>query len=270
MTLDLAMITHGPQGIERVATVLLPPQPGVRYVVSWQRHENAPIPTALLRPDVEIHRFDGVGLSNNRNNALDHCTADVILIADDDLTYLPGAFDEILRVFRENPGLDFATFRSEKDGNPEFPQSETCLGNRLPKGYYVTSFEMALRRSSAGNLRMCPELGLGAPRYQGGEDEMMLHTAIKRGLDCRFFPLTICRHPHPSTGTKLTVTDGNLRGSGAVIALMNPWSAPLRVPLKAWRTARAGKTSFIRALRHITAGALGAPALFNRNKKYLK
>ena len=59
MTLDLAMITHGPQGIERVATVLLPPQPGVRYVVSWQRHENAPIPTALLRPDVEIHRFDG-------------------------------------------------------------------------------------------------------------------------------------------------------------------------------------------------------------------
>ena len=163
MTLDLAMITHGPQGIERVATVLLPPQPGVRYVVSWQRHENAPIPTALLRPDVEIHRFDGVGLSNNRNNALDHCTADVILIADDDLTYLPGAFNEILRVFSENPGLDFATFRSEKDGNPVYPKTETRLRNPLPKNYYAVSIEMALRRSSAGNLRMCPELGLGAP-----------------------------------------------------------------------------------------------------------
>lgn len=270
MTLDLAMITYRPEGLDRVAKVLLPQQQGMRYIVSWQQHENAPIPAALMRSDVEIHRYDGIGLSNNRNNAIDHCSADIILIADDDITYLPDAFGEIIRIFRENPSLDFATFRSEKDMDPEFPSAETSLRNPLPKGYYVTSFEMALRRSTAGGLRMCPELGLGAPRFHGGEDEMMLHTAISRGLDCRFFPITICRHPHPSTGTKTSATDGNLRAFGAVIALMHPWSSPLRVPLKAWRIARSGRAPFLRALRYITAGALAAPALLNRNKTYLK
>ncbi len=74
-TLDLLVATHRPEGILRVAQMVLPPIAGVRYVVSWQNHHDAPEPEVLKRPDVTILRFDGVGLSANRNNALANCTA---------------------------------------------------------------------------------------------------------------------------------------------------------------------------------------------------
>ena len=85
LTLDIAIVTHRPEGIARVAAMNLPVIDGVRYVVSWQSHEEAPVPESLVRDDVEIHRFDGRGISLNRNHAYDHCRADIVLNADDDL-----------------------------------------------------------------------------------------------------------------------------------------------------------------------------------------
>lgn len=88
LTLQVAIPTHAPEGISRIERVLLPPREGVGYVVSWQDHRNARIPDAVAaRDDVEVLRFDGRGLSANRNNALEHCRADIILIGDDDLVY---------------------------------------------------------------------------------------------------------------------------------------------------------------------------------------
>lgn len=270
MTVDLAVATYRPEGIERVARMVLAPMEGVRYVVSWQEHGDAPVPESLARrDDVEIHRFERKGQSLNRNNAMNHCTADIILHADDDLVYTPQGLQTVIDTFSNNPDIDVATFRSERVPPKTYPARTTVLNRRLPRGYFASMIEIAVRRSTAGSLRCCPELGLASARMHGGEDEMFLQTAIRRGLRCLFVPVTICSHPAPSTGTKARLTPENLRATGCTIALSYGPSAILRVPLKAMRVSRAGQAPFLRALFYIAQGALEAHGLRRRNRATL-
>lgn len=265
-SLDLAVVTHRPEGIHRVAQMVLPPADGIRYVVSWQDHRDAPVPDSLVaRPDVEIYRFDGRGISSNRNNALTHCQADIVLFSDDDLVYRPEDLIRLRQLYQEKRDVDVATLISIHGDMSRFPKKETRLTTQFPEGYSVASFEISFRRTSGAGLRCCPELGLGSEKLHGGEDEMFLFSAVKRGLDCRFFPITICEHPNESTGTKAHCTRENLMASGCVIALTYPWTACLRVPLKAWRVWRSGRAPAWTAISSLVRGALMAPGVLKRN-----
>lgn len=247
----------------------LPIIEGVRYIVSWQDHRDTPIPDSLNREDIKIIRYDKSGQSFNRNNAFSHCSADVILCSDDDLIYDPKGLKGIIEIFSNHKELDLATFRSDsRHRNKVFPNTPHKLSIPYPKYYSVACYEIAFRRATAGNLRCHPKFGLGSPAMHGGEDELLLLTAIHRGLNCRYFPLTICAHPNDSTGTKSTMTGKNLRAMGCIIALTYPCSCILRIPLKAWRTYRAGQSSLLKSLWFLTSGALRAPFLFP-DKRYL-
>lgn len=269
LTLDIAISTYRPEGIERVALMVLPPIVGVNYVVSWQEHGNAPIPQALQRSDVAIYRFDHKGQSFNRNNSLARCKGDIIVVADDDLVLYADKLEKVRKYYEDNPEADFVTFRAEWGNHTKlYPKYETRLTLPLPKYYYVSCIEITLRRRTAGSLRFHPLFGLGSPKLQGGEDELLLLVAIKRGLDCRFVPIDICKHDHPSTGIKGAYTPGNLRAQGAVITLYWPKTAVLRVPLKAWRVARAGKASLLMALAYTASGAIMGCAIYWRTRRY--
>ncbi|MDE6125869.1 MAG: glycosyltransferase family 2 protein, partial [Muribaculaceae bacterium] len=219
-TLQVAIPTHTPEGIERIGKLLLPRQEGVGYVVSWQDHRGAPVPEGVTaRDDVEIHRFEGAGLSANRNNALAHCRADIILIGDDDLVYRPDAFDNIRETFERHPEVDYASFRYDSPDRKPYPAAETPLSH-IPKGFYQTTFEIALRRQSpAGTLRFSGLFGPGAPYLTAGEDEFFLLTAVRKGVNCRYFPLTIAEHPTLTSGSLPKSPTGLLRTTGALIAL---------------------------------------------------
>lgn len=265
LTMDVAIPTHRPEGIARIASMRLPGIEGVRYIISWQSHEGVPVPEEIAsRPDIEIYRLDEPGVARNRNNALDHCRADIVLHGDDDVIYTAGGLEEVRRVMAAHPQVDMATFRADMPTRRVLPSVSVRLENPLPRGYHVGTIEIAVRRSRAGWLRFCPELGNGAGRYEIGEDTMYLHTAIQRGLECRYFPVTICAHPHTTTGGG-HFTPGHLRGTGCCIALTYPLTAILRVPLKAWRLYRAGQSGLWRALFYLTAGMLGAPGVKRRN-----
>lgn len=266
MTLDIAICTYRPEGIARVAAMCLPKLPDVNYVVSWQAHDDAPVPAELAsRPDVSIHRFDGTGLSSNRNNAMRFCSSDIVLIGDDDLIYTDGQIEGLIRSFEGAPDVAVATFRSEQGSPHPYPESSVRLQRKLPRGYHVSSIEIAYRRNAIGELCFCTELGLNSPMLHAGEDEMFLMAAIRRGLHCRFFPVTVCSHLHASTGTKNRLEAGNLRSAGCVIALTYGMGAILRVPLKAWRVSRKKQAPLFRALYHLTRGALMAPGVLRRN-----
>lgn len=267
MTVDFALATHRPEGIERVERQGLPRMKGVRYVVSWQDHCDAPVPAGIAqRDDIVIHRFDSGGQSLNRNNAIDHCTADIVVNADDDVTYFPEGIRELMEVFERYPGLGVATFRSIHGDPSRFPAESVTLGLPLPAGYSVAGIEIAFRRSAIGSLRFHPELGLGSPRMHGGEDEVFILSAIRRGIDCRFFPITLCEHDGESTGIKSRFTPENVRAAGCVIALMYPCGFPLRIPLKAWRLSRAGRFGFFPALRYLFSGAVAAHSLLRSDR----
>lgn len=261
-TFDFAIATHRPEGIERVSSMLLPPTEGVRYVVSWQNHGDAPVPEDIaLRDDVEVHRFEERGLSKNRNNALKYCKGDIIVSTDDDLIYYPEGLRQLRIAFQQQSDLDFATFRSDHGNMDKFPSEQVDLKGRLPKKYYAASFEIAFRRSTAGNLRFADEFGLGSPMFHCGDDEIFLLTAMRAGYRCRFLPITVCAHPHASTGYLERFTPEILMGLGATIRLIYPCSAALRIPIKARRVSKNGQASFWSALKWLSAGAWRAPEI---------
>lgn len=254
ITLDIVVAAYKPAGIERLAACKLPAIKGVTYVVTWQCHEDAPVPEALHREDIMVYRSESIGLSNNRNEGMAHGNGEVILIADDDINFFAEGIVRLMTAYEDHPEIDLITFRSIRDSEVNYPAEAIKLNRRLPKNYYVASIELSFRRGCG--LRFCTELGLNSPRMHGGEDEILLQSAIRRGLNCWFWPITVCEHDHPSTGTKARFSNENLRASGAVIALTFGWQALLRVPLKAWRVARAGQASLPRALFYIAQGAM--------------
>lgn len=267
-TLDLAIATHRPEGIQRVASMNLPHVEGVRYIVSWQNHENVNIPPELERDDVEIYRFDKVGLSNNRNNAIDHCRADIVLNSDDDLVFTAERLQGLMMIFERNPDVDVATFKTIMPTSPVYPTESCRLRDPLPKGYWVLAIAIAFRLKRVDGLRFHPLLGLGSPKLCGAEDELFLLSAIRRGLNCRFFPIEICSHPTESTGTKQSLTSGNLRASGCYIAIAYHRTWPAKIFIKALRLKRNRQSGFFRSLRYLFAGASYAPSVLGCDKCY--
>ncbi len=255
LTLDLALATWKPDGILRVAAMDLPVVAGVRYVVSWQASENAPIPDELQRrDDVVVYRTDVVGVSANRNNALDHCDADIVLNSDDDLAYTAKELRAVQRVFENDPDVELATFKYNNAGLKRYPSVVTDL-RKMPKNYWVGTIEIAVRRNSpAGQLRFNTLFGPGAPYIASGEDEIFLLTARRRGMVCRFYPIQIATHYGLSTGTRRITNINVLHGMGAVLRLSYGLSSLPRVVLKAYRLARRGQVSLLRALKGLLQG----------------
>lgn len=255
MTLDVAVATYGNDGMKRVEKMLLPPKENVRYVISWQEHNEAPIPDSMLsRDDIEVWRLNKRGLSNNRNNAIEHCHGDIVLIADDDLAYEKHAFAKITNVFENDPHLDLATFRVNFHTDKHYPPDNTRLKVPFPKNYWVSSVEIAFRRERLKDLKFNPLLGLGAPKLLCGEEELFVIEAIRARLNCRHISELICSHPHMSTGAK--VNDGILLSNGFMIRTIYPLTYPLRIMLKAYRLSKAEKCDAVYAIRKMIQGSL--------------
>lgn len=253
--LSVLIATCRPAGIERVVAMNLPEVDGVHYWVSWQMHENLPVPEPLAsRKDVTVLRADTIGLSKNRNNLLESATGDVFLIADDDLRYTSTQLVDVIRAFDENPDVDYASFMFTGADVKVYP-SHACSLWPVPKNFSQTSFEVAIRNNSrTSRLRYNPFFGLGAPVLRSGEDELFLISAIQQGLDCRFFPIIITHHEGLTTGTRKITDNGVLKASGAVIAVQYPLTSILRIPLKAYRLHKSGQASFGRSLINMLRG----------------
>lgn len=261
MTLDVLVSTIGREGIGRVAAMKMPRVDGVGYIVSWQMPVGEVPESLASRTDVTVVTLHERGLSRNRNNAIDHSRADIYLIADDDVDYTPEGLEAVVKAFERHPSMAVATFIYDGNDGKCYPSAETDISGRLPRGYYVSSIEMAVRRCEAtAPLRFDTRFGLGAPRFQIGEEELFHFVARRRGLNCRFFPTVVAFHRGASTGVRMLRCREVLQGFGAVIANLYPATSFLRVPLKAWRVWRSGG-SLPRALYYITKGALMAPKI---------
>lgn len=258
MTLEILVCTID-NGIENIPKLLLPPIDRVSYLISWQ-HSTAVTtavsqPQCLNRNDVKIIHLTGKGLSRNRNNAIRHATGDICLIADDDCTYKPEYFNRIIETFSNDSSLDLATFRMKYSSiGKNYPQHSFNL--KFPEsGYYVTSFEIAFRRTSIQNQLWFNELfGLGAPVLQSGEENLFVLDAIQKGLSCKYFPLVIVEHDHETTSTSRASNSGVIMAEGAYIFIAYPYSYIPRLILKAIRLNKINKLGFFRNLTHLIKG----------------
>lgn len=268
--LDIAISTYGPEGIGRIARQQLPQTDGVRYVVSWQSHDDEPVPESVAkRKDIFIYRFDRVGQSHNRNNSLAHCSSDLVLIADDDVEYSEAGIQQALAYMESHPDTAMFSFIVKRPGSPAYPAQETLFKGRYPKNYSVGAYEIAVRRSKIGNLQFHPAFGLNSPDMHGGEDELFHLTGLRRGLECRFAPIIIGSHPHAHTGFGKAMSAQTLRAQGCISTLMYPYSFAPRLILKAFRLKRAGQSTLFKSLQYLYAGAFRAFHLLRTDRERL-
>ena len=192
MTLDILICTID-EGIERVPEVLMPPMGGVRYVVSmqWTRPEmRERVPQVLReREDVTLTLLAGEGLSRNRNNAIEHATGDVLLIADDDNRYTPELTGNIFRAYEEHPEADVIHFQTlNMEGKPLHPYPAD----------FVSSVEMTFRREV--KVRFDERFGLGSELLCAGEEQVWMKAAKDEGYQVLYVPSPIVMTPSGTTG----------------------------------------------------------------------
>ena len=268
MTLEVEICTYGLDGLQRVAQMTLPPVEGVRYRICMQNPDCAAVelPEALRRPDVDFFQHPTRGLSVNRNVALDRAEADIILIADDDLHYTAEGLRAVIDTFAADPTLDFATFEYSGPDGKTYPEQSCNLSEPLPRGYYITSFELAIRRSSLpASLRFFIFMGIGNTFYTCGEENSFLLLIIRNGLKGKFFPIEICQHPGLTSGSRRPIP-GSLRSIGGYIWLehsnRSPFQRFILAPLRILRRSARPGVAYFTALRHILHGFLSAPSHF--------
>ena len=258
MTLDILICSLN-KGIVRVQDVLLPPQEGVHYIVSYQYTDERYldlIPAALTqRPDVSVYKYKGHGLSANRNLALDKATAEIVMYADDDARILPTTPDTVTRVFADDPQLDVAFFTATTyTGKPlkQYPDKAFQV-LALPTGYTISALEMAFRRSSVqGRVRFDERFGLGTRFLTCGEEEIWIEDALRTGLKMCYFPHKVVETSTMLKKSLVYVDAGVQRSRGAIAYYMHgqrAWWICLKFALA---SARSGLCHFLPMMRHLS------------------
>lgn len=240
-SLDILICTMNREGLTRVSHMLLPPHEGIHYVVSVQ----GTVPLAesdeaqpLHRPDVTLTFLSGYGLVRNRNHALQHAQSDLLLIADDDERLSIAQLDQLRATMKEHPNVDIGLFRlTDPQGQyfKYYPPYSLPYKSALRLGYYVCSLEIVLRRRVTDTHLLFDErFGLGAPYLCAGEEDVLLHDALRRGLRILLFPHTIGSTDSHTTGTLFLTSPLVQRSKGAT------FSYCYGLPSALWRTLKEG------------------------------
>lgn len=260
MTLDILICSLN-KGIVRVQDVLLPPRDDVHYIVSYQYTDERYldlIPNALQeRKDVSLYKYNGQGLSANRNLAFDKATADIVIYADDDARLLPKTPDVVKKPFEENADLDIAFFcASTYTGKPlkNYPSEEFDV-LAMPAQYTISALEMACRRKRLqGKIRFDERFGLGTKFLTCGEEEVWLEDALRAKMKIRYFPKKIVETSTMLKKSLIYVDEGVQRSRGAITYYMYGSRAWWQCLCFAVRSTKMGYCHFMPMMRHLLEG----------------
>lgn len=258
--LQVLICTYGREGLQRVAKASHPRVEGVEYLVSIQDPEEGKeytAPKELERDDFKLFVSLTKGLSVNRNIALSQASAPLLLISDDDADYTVEGLKAVVNAFRDNPDADIITFKyASVSSSKPYPDKSMSLANP-PKGYFVSSIEIAMRRKSVqGKIWFNENFGIGAT-FPSGEEDLFLKDCLDRGLNGIFVPETIVRHDSPTTSERNLMLATRPQTKGAVF---------LHLHARDW-----GFRMVAHALREIPLWRKGiVPSPFSYCKNWLK
>jgi len=135
--------------------------------------------------DIKFMSFAERGVGLSRNNALMRSSADISIMADDDMVYVDGYKDIVLKAFKSNPKADMIMFNvpiHKKSGqtNVKVVRNERVrLFNALKYG----TVNIAFKREAIFRENMYFSLLFGGgSRYGSGEDSIFIKDALKNGL----------------------------------------------------------------------------------------
>ena len=128
---------------------------------------------------------DTVGVGVNRNLALQLAKADILLFADDDVTYYDSALQGVVDAFRELPDADVIFFCLDytRDGEVFDRRRHQTKRLHIWNSLRYGAARMAIRRQALEKARLSFStlFGGGCP-YSSGEDTLFILDAFRAGL----------------------------------------------------------------------------------------
>lgn len=158
-------------------------------------------------PKIRVVNSREFGLSKSRNLALDHAKGDILLIADDDIHYLPDFKETILNAYQAYPEASLISFQflnEHKELGKLYPKKEGYLTSTKQ---FLTSFEMTFRLEAIKkhNIKFDERFGIGAI-FLCAEEQVFRHHFLKTNLKVAFVSQPICIHAGLTSGFKLSTS----------------------------------------------------------------
>lgn len=242
--IQVLIAAYGPNALEHISNLRHPEYPEVEYIVGWQKYDRNRIPdTISTRSDFKILFEESIGLCNNRNELLEYADADYILISDDDLEYSTTHFVSLFKACEINPDCHFLCFKYHSEDFPKTYPSHIFDLNRPPKGYFVTSMELCFNMKKIRNdfkdervVWFNPAFGINGSSFICGEEDILVHDILKKGMTGRFIPVEICINSNSTTSDRIAASQSFIETKGAVIRITKPRTWFLRMITHAWRS----------------------------------
>lgn len=165
----------------------------------------------LLKSDfqnIRVVNSDTIGLSKSRNLAIENALGDILLIADDDIQYLPNFEKIISEAYDEYSDATLISFQFLGDTGKlakSYPNKDGYLNSTKQ---YLTSFEMTFNREKLKDhqIKFDERFGLGA-RFVCAEEQVIRHQILNKNLKVAFYGKPICKHSGLTSGNKLNSPD---------------------------------------------------------------
>lgn len=134
---------------------------------------------------VQLLCSDTKGVGINRNLALLTATADILLFADDDITYYDPTLQGVVDAFRELPQADVIFFGMDMTRGGEITEKRHCKTQRrhLFNSMRYGTYRIAIRREAVQRHRLrFSHLFGGGCLYGSGEDTLFIADCFRAGL----------------------------------------------------------------------------------------
>lgn len=194
----------------------------------------------LNNNNVKIYSFNERGIGLSRNSALMRATADIIEFADDDMIFVDGYQELVLKEFEKHPEADAILFsvKSLNDKRPLLTINRFNRVRRLEALKYGCA-RLAVRREKIlySNISFSLLFGGGA-KYGCGEDTIFLQDCLKAGLKIYKSPLLVAYVKQDSSSWFNGYTDKYYKDKGNLFAAIFPYFCYIYAILTALKNSK--------------------------------
>lgn len=184
----------------------------------------------------------GVGV--NRNLSLSYASADICLLADDDVIYIDNIKEVVLSEFEANPDADIIIFNLDSNDSVrkqiKYNRTRKCgMFERMPWGGCRIAFRLNSIRKA--NLWFTTLFG-GGCIFPSGEDSMWLTEAKRRGLTFYVSKQTVGTVNFNASSWFQGYNEAFFYGKGAFYQAIHPRTKNAWMLYFLWRTRKSGMT----------------------------
>lgn len=141
---------------------------------------------------VRFFSFPERGIGKSRNEAIMRADRDICLFSDEDIQYVDGYEELIVREFEQNPNADMILFNIEvEEERRTYYITERKKVHWYNCGRYGAVSFAVRRESLLASRVMFSQLFGGGARYSNGEDSLFLKEFMDKGYKVYTAPVTI-------------------------------------------------------------------------------